>query len=369
MPDRHEITNHIDASFSGNSKATYAVAMHFYNILSTNIQSGNAKNRLSNAQRDNAAHDLNYWLDRCHRQGYNKSWFLYAQSYKNKFLALPKEKTLDDYFKEALKNDDSGIAAYSFSLCLFDRSQHKRSLDLMHQAANKHNIEAIRWLQEYYYLKDTSEYNDIISIGLAAEEKTAFLLDFIKKLSEWEQDKNNISLCKLAKTALISAEARQSLGIKYYAGYCISNGYLGKNKDLDAGINLMIENHEKLPSYIASEKILFKLISTKPEYEKMAIKIAPSAIHQAEGLEKAELKYETAMLYCSRIQRMKSVKSPFILKNLIREAAKEGSANAKQYLLSPYGKALMRDSRIKSLPTKTTSKKKQHKKNRSKNKK
>jgi hypothetical protein len=309
LPDRNEITDHINSSFTGNSSATYAIAMHFYNILSKNDQSVNAKDRLSNIQRDNAAHDLNYWLDRCRRQGYEKSWLLYAQSFQNKFLAIPKEKTLDDYYKEALKNDSSGIAAVSFSLNLDARGQQKRSVDIMHQAASKHNVEAINRLQGHYFNNEISKYKEMILLGLAAEDSYTYILDCIQKLNDWEQDKDNVLLLKLAKTALISAEARRALGIKYYTGYCIFNGYLGKTKDVEAGLKLMVENHEKLPAFIDSEKSFFRVIGKKPEHEAMAIRIASRAIYQAEGLEKAEFKYEAAMINYRKLMKTKKTSS------------------------------------------------------------
>lgn len=367
IPERHEIASHIYESFSGNTQATYAIAKHFYEILNKEHESNAPKNLLTTIERNNIAHDLSYWLDRCHRQGHEQSWLLYARSYQNKFLNLPANKALDDYYKTALKYDSDGQASYAFALYLYLGGQQKRSLELMQQAAEKHHIDAIRGLQDFYYEKNIKQYNDIILLGLIAEEKTAYLLDFVNKLNTWEQDKQNQEYQKQAKTALISAEARQAPGIKFYSGYCIENGFLGKTQDRKAGINMMIKDHQKLPAFLPSETLLFRLINAQPEYEKLAIRIAPQAIYQASGLEKADFKYESAMLCWSQLKQKKRIKTPLSIKSLIREAAKEGLVKAQQFLTSPYGKVLMRDNSLVHLREKTTSKQKNKRKKKKNN--
>ena len=218
----------IYGSLSGNKEATYSLAKHYAIKMQQATEHNKISGKENKAKMQLLQNDLVYWLARAHKQNHQETWLLYANVYKNKFLQLPENITVESCFKKALKNDQSGEVAFQYAEYLLQNSQHKRAMNFMHQAAEKANHDAIKVLQAYYYKKNQKEYLKWIDAGINAKVKQSFILDLAYKLDVWEKDKENQLRQKQVKTALISAQSHQSEGLKYFQGYCDYYGYWGK---------------------------------------------------------------------------------------------------------------------------------------------
>jgi hypothetical protein len=216
----------------------------------------------------------------------------------------------------------------------------------MEQAAEKENHQAINLLQRYCYQKDHEQYLYWVNKGIDAKLKQSFTLDLVIKLDAWEQDKENELLQKQVKTALIAAQSHQSEGVKYFKGYCDLHGYWGRQPQLEKGLNMMVDNHEKLPDFLHYEDTLFNLLKEHEQYADLAIEVSNKALYCASDAIKPQMKFDLAMLIWQKLQANKKVKSPHGLKVLIRESAKSECCDAMQFIKSPKGKALMQDNSV-----------------------
>jgi len=68
--------------------------------------------------------------------------------------------------------------------------------------------------------------------------------------------------------------------------------------------------------------------------------------------DKAQAKFDMAMLILEKLRDRNKIKSPHSMKQLIRDAAKEGCDDASQFIKSPKGKALLRDGSYTCIKTK-----------------
>jgi len=297
------------------------------------------KDKLYTLQRD-----LSYFLDKAHRLGHKETWLEYANSYSKKLLKCPENQSIESCYKKALKIDLTGESAFHYGAYLLKNNQSIKGLDLIKQAAEKMHHEAIIYLQEYYYKKEENEYTNWVAAGVEAQEPRSFLLDFEYKLSQFELDLHNELLKKKAKSAFINAKARQIKGIVYYQAYCTYRGYWGNSSDIDENLKSMVENYKQLPAFLHYEDVLFNAIVKKEQFTETAIEIASHALLACtEEKRKAQMKFDFAMLIWKELLKDRSVQTPLGMKQLIREAAREGSQEADQFIKSPKGKALLRD--------------------------
>jgi len=365
-PTKLELQEDILASLSGNKEATLSLAKHFASKMKEATEHNQLSGKENKAKMQLLQHDLAYWLERAHKQNHQESWLVYAEVYKNKYLQLPENVTVESCFKQALKNDPEGEVAYQYSVFLLQDSQHKRGLKFMHQAAEKMNHKAIKELQSYYYEKDQEQYLHWVNKGIKANVKQSFTLDLAHKLNLWENDKENELLQKQVKTALISAQSHQSDGVNYFKGYCDYYGYWGKQPQSESGLVTMSENHEQLPEFIHYEDKLFNLVKEHEEYQNLALELSHKALYCCGEHAKPQMQFDVAMLIWKKLQSKSRVKSPHSLKVLIRESAKGNCFEAQQFIKSPKGKALMRDNSVvcqqNSKPTVDRKKQKQAKK-------
>jgi hypothetical protein len=345
-PTKLALQEDIYASLTGNKEATYSLAKHY----ATKIEQATEQNQISGKENkvkiQLLQHDLDYWLARAHKQDHQETWLLYADVYKNKFLQLPENVSVESCYKEALANDESGEVAYQYSTYLLQNSQHKRGINFMHQAAEKANHDAIKALQTYYYEKDQKQYLKWVDAGINANVKQSFTLDLSHKLEIWQNDKENQLLRRQVKTALISAKSHQADGVQYFQGYGDYYGYWGQNPNPEQGLNVMVENHEQLPAFLHYEYILFNLLKDQPEHSDLALDISSKALYCASKQSKPQIQFDLAMLIWQKLKEDHKVKSLHSLKVLIRESAKSGCFDAQQFIKSPKGKTLMRDNSV-----------------------
>lgn len=355
-PVATEMAEQVIASLSGNKDATFALAERASSLMELSINQSivtgvDKKEHIKVLQRD-----LSYWLDKAHRQGHQETWLMYANVYMKKQLMLPEGQTIDSCFKNALKTDATGEVAYQFGMYLIARSQYQRGIELIIKAGAMQHHQSIRFLQEKFYKKDYQQYLFWVNAGIDALEKRSFTLDLENKIAQWEQDSNNDVLKKKAKTALISAESRQSEGALYYRGYCTLKGYWGKLPDANLGLNTMVEHYQNIPQFLHYEHQLFNLIKKEPEYIDDALLISDRALKVCETSEdKAQVKFDMAMIIWEKLRECNKVKSPHSMKQLIRDAAREGCRDANKFVKSPKGKALLRDGSFTCIKTKHSS--------------
>jgi desulfoferrodoxin (superoxide reductase-like protein) len=343
-PVHAEMAEHVYASLSGNKDATFALAERASLSMDLAVKQSELSGVEKKEYQQMLQRDLSYWLEKAHRQGHKETWLMYANIYLKKQLILPEGQSIDNCFKEALKSDDDGEATYQFGVYLVKHSQHKRGIAFITQAAEMQHHQAIRDLQQYNYQKDEKHYLYWINAGIEAKEKRSFTLDLGYKLAQWELDVENELLKKKARSALISAESRQSEGVLYYRGYCNYHGYWGKTPNTESGLKTMIEHYNSVPEFVAFEAQLFNLLKTEEEYIDNALDIASKALLACKSAAtQAQMKFDLAMLVWKKLQTSKRAKSPYGIKKLLRESAKEGCTEAIQFVQSPKGKALLRD--------------------------
>jgi len=351
-PTETEFASQVYAALAGNKEATFALAQR----ASAQMELAKSDAEISNLEKKDhwqiLQRDLSYWLDKAHRQGHQETWLMYANVYHKKQLMLPKGQTVDSCFKLALNSDNEGDVAFQYGCYLIDHAQATRGIELIIQASNKQHHQAIAYLQHKYYQKDQQQYLYWLNAGVEAGEKCSYTLDLAEKINQWQLDVDNEMLKKKAKTALISAQARQSPGVKYYSGYCDYHGYWGKQPKPQEGLNLMMAHYQDIPQFLYYEETLFNLVKNEKEYVDQAIKLANNALRINQTVAgKATIKFELAMLLWQKLQQQQQVKSPYGLKKLIREAANDGDFAAKQFVKSPKGKALLRDGGIMNIKT------------------
>jgi hypothetical protein len=345
-PQREPLAEHVYQSLAGNVEATLALAERCSLMIQLALLKGADAGFTVKEQVQSFQRDLAYWLEKAHRQGHKETWLMYARVYIAKQLQLPKGLSIDTCFKNALKTDESGEAAFEFSGYLVRDGQQDRSLMLLKQAGEKQFPEAIRKLQSHYYNADSALYHKWVTAGMAAEEKGAFTADLFGKLLRWQQDQGNELLLKQLRSAMISAESRQAAGVAFIRGYCDFNGYLIKEALPAKGLAAMAEHYKALPEFLPYEAWLFDAAKTAPEHDELAIEVFNKALLQtADSSKKALMKFEIAILIRDKLamQNGGRIKSPGSIKHLLRESAKEGCELAIQYIASPSGKALMRD--------------------------
>ncbi|MFT6906434.1 MAG: hypothetical protein ACJAS1_003101 [Oleiphilaceae bacterium] len=346
-PSEIEFAGQVYAALAGNKEAAFELAQRTSSEmelveLDTYISNLEKKQHWETLQRD-----LNYWLEKAHRQSHQGTWLMYANVYLKKQLLLPQGQTIDNCFKLALKTDHAGDVAFQYGSYLITRSQQARGIELITQAGEQANHKAIRVLQQKYYSEDIKQYHYWIEAGLHAEEKRSFTLDLFEKLKQWELDKNNDILKKKVKTALISAKARLSPAVNYFSGYCDYHGYWGNAPAPVKGLSAMIKHHQQVPQFIDYQEILFNIVKKDSEYTSEAIELANDALRiNKTVLGKAQIKFELAMLIWRKLQNGNKVKSPHALKQLIRESAKAGHVEAIDFIKSPKGKVILRDGSI-----------------------
>lgn len=345
-PQRGQLAEHVYQSLAGNAEATLALAERCSLMIQIALLKGADAGFTVKEQVQSLQRDLAYWLEKAHREGHKETWLMYAKVYMAKQLQLPKGLSIDTCFKNALKTDESGEAAFEFSGYLARDGQQERSLLLLKQAGEKQFPEAICKLQAHYYNADSALYQEWLTAGMAAEEKGSFTADLFAKLQRWQQDQGNELLLKQLRSAMISAESRQAAGVAFIRGYCDFNGYLIKEALPEQGLAAMAEHYKAMPAFLPHEKWVFEAAKTVPAQYELAIEVFKKALFQTvDSAEKALMKYEMAILIRNKLSTKNGgrIKSPGSMKHLLRESAQEGCAQAIQYIASPSGKALMRD--------------------------
>ncbi len=288
--------------------------------------------------------DLEYFLDKAHRLDHKGTYLEYANSYATKLLPCPNNTVIIEHYKNALKNDLTGESAFCYGSYLLKNNQAEKGLALIKISADKQYKESAIFLQEYYYKKDNAEYTKWISAGVEMHEHRSLLLDFESKLAQFEGDLANELLKKKAKSAFINVKAHQVKGIEYYQAYCAFKGYWGAANTEDENLQLMVNSYKQIPSFLHYETELFCSIVKIEKYAKTAILLSERALLGCVDIvQKAQMKFDFAMLIWKELLADKSVKTPLSMKKLIREAALEGSSEADQFVKSPKGKALLRD--------------------------
>jgi hypothetical protein len=346
-PMPKEMADHVYASLNGNNEATFSLAKRTLDSIISITTLKELNNRERKQQMDMLKHDLCYWLDKAHQQGHADTWLTYALAYTDNQLPLPIGQTVTNCFKQALKNDEQGEAAYQFGIYLLNHCQHNRGLDLIEQAGQKHHHQAIRLLQEKFFQKEPKKYLHWLNIGVESSEIRSFTLDFEYKLSQWQLDIDNEILKKKARSAFISAQSRRSPGILYFEGYSTYYGSWGKQPNEELGLKQMVENHLNIPQFLHYEEILFNLVKNEDKYIDVALAVSTNALHINQSVTgKAKIKFDLAMLIWKKLRENGKAKSPHGIKNLLRQSAKEGCFEAIQFVKSPKGRALLRDSSI-----------------------
>ena len=345
-PVKLALQEDITASLMGNKEATLSLAKHFAEKIKQAMHHNQISGKANKAKVQLLQHDLAYWIERANKQNHPEVWALFADVYMNKLLMPLSGETAESCFKKALQNDESGSVAYEYASYLLKNSQHKRSLTFMHQSAEKCNQKAIQYLQAYYYQKQPQKYLGFIEKGIENKVKQSFTLDFISKLTRWESEQDNEILKTQAKSALTNALSYQSDGAQYYKAYCEFVGYWGKTPNQNESLLSMIEHHKAVPAFIHYEDKLFNILQKHPEHIDLALELSSKSLYCCSEKDKPKMKFDIAMLLWQKLRENGKAKSPYSLKELIRESAKGECFEAKQFIKSPKGKALMRDNSV-----------------------
>lgn len=337
-PSSCELSSIVANALEGSKEASYYLAQKFYNdLLEMSELTGDSRWWQKDQYRDKQA-DLSYWLEKMHRLGHPQSWLLFAKCYSNKLLQEESSRTAKSCFKQALKHDEEGEAAYEFARHLLRYVDTKLGKEYMHKAARKGYSRALSFeLDTAFSSGADKEYWVVHGIEQGLPE--AYTADAFLKLAAYQAEPTEESL-KVLRSSLIAGESRRAPGIKFFKYYLELTEYSKTNTE--KAILALADNYKSLPHYLDVELLLFNQISHDDKYYDLMVTIYHRALCQtSDALEEAGIKYAVVRQALSKVSQDR-VKTPKPIPTLLREAADAGHSEARDYANSPEGKAVLK---------------------------
>lgn len=341
-PEQSQLAEQVYAALNGDRYSSFTLAEHFYQQLEEMKETGNEKwwNKTIYADRQR---DLAYWLEKAHAQGHPSSWFLLAKSYASKKLMPDQGRDAKTCFKQAIKDDSDGEPTFYYGLYLQTQQQHNLGWEMIAEAANKGYHQALGWMQEKSYSSDLSTYQTWLDLGLKCNQLTAFTMDAHQKLERYEADVDNEVYLKQLRSAVITGTAKRAPGISYVSAYIDGIGMGNKSISKEDMAEKMVTAAQALPSFLPYQARLFRVVSEVGGQYSVMRKIYSRALAQTDDAAgKAHVKYVMAKTAIDEFKVTKTVKTPDSIHNMLQEAADEGHQEARAYLNSSEGKALLK---------------------------
>ncbi|MCA0936646.1 DUF4145 domain-containing protein [Vibrio alginolyticus] len=342
-PTSCELTAFVTDALKGSKKASYYLAYKFYSDLLTMSEQAADSRWWKKEQYLDKQADLSYWLEKTHRQGHPQSWLLFAKCYSNKLLQEESTRNAKSCFKQALKNDEEGEAAFEFGFHLLKHEETKLGEEYIRQAAEKGYSQALSYELNAAF-RTGIEIEHWVDHSIEQGLPEAYTADAFLKLEAYEAESTDESL-KTFRSALIAGESRRAPGIKFFRSYLELTA--SSTSDTEKAVQVMTDNYECVPSYLDVELRLFKQISHDNKYYDLMIDVYHQALRQSSDLlEEAGVKYavvrQSVSLVDDKFKMREGVKVPKPISTLLKEAADAGHAEARAYLNSTEGKAVLK---------------------------
>lgn len=342
-PASCEFSSYVIDALKGSKEASYYLANACYTaLLEMSKQKGDARWWHKEQYLDKQA-DLRYWLEKTHRQGHPQSWLLFAKCYANKLLQEKEGRDAKLCFKKALKEDDSGEAAFEFGSYLIEHEEYLLGESHICNAAEQgyHNALTFKLIFAFKLKKDKTYW---IERALAHRLPEAFTTDIFMKLDAYESDPTEEKR-KALRSALVEGEARRAPGIQFFKSYMDLTVYSVSDKQ--NARKKLAEEYANVPTHLNVEYRLFKEIANEPEHYDLMNDIYHQAQKQASSeLEKADMKYAIVKQVLKKAEdkseRRVGIKMPKPISQLLTEAADAGHADARCFVNSAEGKAVLK---------------------------
>ncbi|MPW37853.1 DUF4145 domain-containing protein [Vibrio sp. B1Z05] len=338
-----ELTSFVTDALKGCKEASFYLANHFYSeLLDMSKQTGESR-AWSKDEYYNKQTDVSYWLEKTHRQGHPQSWLLFAKCYSNKLLQQQGNRDAKYCFKQALTTDEEGEAAFEFGAHLIKNEEPKLGINHIHQAAKKGYSKAMSFALSNAFSSD-SEKEQWLACALEQRLPEAFTVDTLTKLEAYETEQTDESL-KALRSAIVAGQARRAPAMAFFKSYIDITVY--QTQDTDKSIQEMVDSYKCMPHYLDVELRLFKQIANEKQHFSLMREIYKEALRQSVSeLEEADVKYRLAKLAldvaADKSKVRSGVKTPSPIPTLLTEAADAGHAEARIYINSPEGKAVLK---------------------------
>ncbi|GEA61104.1 DUF4145 domain-containing protein [Vibrio comitans] len=334
-----ELADSVALALSGSSQSSYSIAQHFLDKLSS-------KEFASKQQRASWQLDLEYWSNKAILQGCTCIWLLMANAYAEKQLVDKTSTQIKELYKKALQYDKDGEALLGFGQYLTRIEESKLGLDYLAEAAMKGNHQALSTMLSVTYKLDNKTYLEFIQQGLKVQHKASLTLDLFEKIKRYEADPQDEVALRSLRSGLIEAQAKRAPALNFFKGYA---AFISDSKAVCKGLSvqqsadMMVESYEDLPIALEVEALLVDVIALAEGHQEFLIKIFDRAVAQTEDSQKiAHIKSVVALRSIDLFKEVRSVKTPMPLRQMLQEAANEGDAQARTYINSTEGKALLK---------------------------
>lgn len=341
-PAESALSELVEQALSGQRDASYALAEYFYEQLASKVETG-ADKWWSKTIYADWQRDLAYWLEKAHSQGQPQSWLLLAKSYASGKLPETSARDAKMCFKKALEHDDDGQAALAFGLYLQQNSEQTRGWQLIEQAADKGLHEALCCLQKRDSQRDKSRYLTWLAKGLEVNQVAAFTLDAFEKLQSLRQTPECEGAVKALRSAVITAVAKRAPGIEFIVAIQQGNGWGNKELSPDEMVKQMVASYSDLPDCIFYQRELFDAVcATQGHYDELRKIYRYVASIAASGDDLAQVQFSMAMKAIEAFKQNRNVAIPEPLHLLLQQSADAGHSEARAYINSSEGKALLK---------------------------
>ncbi|MBY5947737.1 DUF4145 domain-containing protein [Photobacterium rosenbergii] len=342
-PTSCELSIFVTDALKGCKEASYYLAKKFYTeLLEMSELTGSSRWWQKEQYLDKQA-DLSYWLEKTHRQGHPKSWLLLAKCHSNKLLQGETGRDTKSCFKQALKSDEEGEAAFEFGSYLIKHEELKLGKSYIRQSAEKGYHSGLSF-ELHNAFRTGSDMDYWLERALEHCLPEAFTVDVYTKLESYEKEPTDVSL-KALRSALISGQARRAPGIAFFKSYIDLTVYeTDQHKQL---VTIMTDSYKCLPEYIDVELRLFKQIANDAEQYDLMVDIYHQALVQSsDELEEAGIKFsivkQALVNAADKFKMRDGLKTPKPIPALLKEAADAGHAEARSFVNSAEGKAVLK---------------------------
>ncbi|WP_261835767.1 DUF4145 domain-containing protein [Vibrio ishigakensis] len=335
-----ELTETISLALSGDANASYSIAKHFVQKLSE-------QEFADKDQRASWQMDVNYWSDKAIKQGCTQTYLLKAQSYADKVLTGASKDEIKALFKQATLHDQEGEALVKFGEYLVKVGEKRLALERFTQAAEKANHKAISYLQSVSYKTDKEIYLELVATGIEAGHPCSYTLDAFEKIKRVEQNPEDELALKSLRSALIMADAKKAPHIAFFQAYAsfISEKALNKTLTAEQRAQMMVDEFDDMPAELDIHYRMFNVLAESEQHLDTMNKLFDRAIQQTDDVsEHARIKSVLAIRAVEMLKQKELVKTPMPITKMLEEAANDGDANARSFINSAEGKAIMKRS-------------------------
>ncbi|OLQ95161.1 hypothetical protein BIY21_06840 [Vibrio ponticus] len=342
-PNSCELSLFVADALKGSKEASFYLATRFYNeLLEMSQQVGDTRWWRKEHYLDKQA-DLTYWLEKTHRLGHEQSWLLLAKCYANKLLQEESSRDAKLCFKQALNIDQSGEAAFEFGSYLIEREEHKLGVNYIRQAAEQGYHPALSSELSRAF-KTKVQQSEWLELALEHRVPEAFTADVACKLKAFEAEQTESAL-KALRSSLVTAQARRAPAVGFFQSYVELT--VNKVSDTQSARKKMVDEYPCMPTYLEVELLLFKQIAEDPAHYDLMLDIYHDALKQAsDELGVADVKYSIVkhalVIAAEKFKLRAGVKTPKPIPTLLKEAADAGHAEARRFVNSAEGKAVLK---------------------------